>query len=117
MGTLERRRERDEEERANAATINLRPRATRIVLAAYILVWLAFGLVGGGGQGGVLFAAGLYFGIGLLVSLFIISVWGGFQRADPERVVIVLVGGLVIPFVILFGLLGFCVWFISQLTF
>jgi len=101
-----------------SGTLDLRPRAAAIALVGYIVVWVLFGLYLGAVD---LFAAlgvlAVYLGVGLLVSLAVIYSSGGLRRATPERVVAALAASLVIPFVILFGLVGFCVWFISQLRF
>ena len=102
-----------------AGRLDLRPRAAVIAAVGYGVGWLLFGLYlsAGSGSSGVSGALALYLGLGLLISLAVISVSGGLRRADPTSVVTALAAGLVIPLVILVGLIGFCIWFIGQLRF
>jgi hypothetical protein len=88
--------------------VNLRPRAVQIVLVGYVIVWLGFSLFIG--LSGLAIILALYFGVGLLVSLVVLSLWPRLDRVRADRAVNALAAALVIPFAILFGLLGFCIW-------
>lgn len=93
--------------------LDLRRRAVGITLVAYVLVWLVFGLLIGGGPGIMLILA-VYFGVGLLISLVVLALWTGLKHAHPGRAASVLAAGLAIPIAILVGLLGFCVVNLGQ---
>lgn len=110
-----------EAERHLTRTVDLRRPAAGIAVLGYAVAWLLFGvaLTGGGpalASAGMLLLGG-YLGLGLLLSLAVIAASGGLRRVDPDRLVVALVAGLAIPFVILFGLVGLCAWFIGNLRF